>query len=177
MIAGWKIGINDPAIQRRLDLREPLVGRLPAAARIPDGGAYDATRASHLRAEAELAVRVGDGATAAAIELVDVGDPPADVAGILAGNIFHRAFALGEPAPAGMPRLIVNGVEHPPQLPLPDLEETLALVTRNAGEQLRPDHWIISGAVAHVRVGAGDRVRVDLDGAGAVEVTIRARKG
>ena len=37
---------------------------------------------------------------AAALELFDVGRPPRDFAGIVAANVFHRAFALGPAWPA-----------------------------------------------------------------------------
>ena len=88
--------------------------------------------------EAEVALQVGDDlgvrAIAPAIELVDVGRPPADgTRGIVAENIFHRGFALGAPVPPGTPvsaRLVVGGVDHPPAQPVPDPAATIELVAR-----------------------------------------------
>ena len=65
--------------------------------------------ATDLRAEAEIALRVGDDGAATgyatAIELVDVGrPPPGGLEAIVEENIFHRGFVVGpwsSQAPSG----------------------------------------------------------------------------
>ena len=47
---------------------------------------------------------------AVGLELVDLGRPPGDLEGIIAGNVFHRAFALGQFTPITLPLgLILSG--------------------------------------------------------------------
>ena len=183
---GWKIGFNVPQVQRQLGLEEAAVGHLTTATQLAPGGVFDAGEAVHLRAEAEVALEVGDDlavrAIAPAIELVDVGRPPeGGAAAIVAENIFHRGFALGTPVPPGTPvvaRLVVGGVDHPPEQPVPDPAATVELVARQleaAGERLMPGDWIISGALVHVAAEPGE-VLVDLGPAGAVAVTVQTKK-
>lgn len=106
---GWKAGLGAAAAMQKVGTVAPVAGFLTSATQLQDGGraAIDGWAAPTF--EPELAVRVdrdvaGDatsdavraaiGAVAPAIELVDLGAPD-DVEAVLAGNIFHRAYAVG----------------------------------------------------------------------------------
>src|SRR4051812_38024377 len=126
---GWKIGLNIAEIEEHLGGNQPVIGHLTSATRLATGATYRAAGDRELRAEAELVVEMARdtppdadadldrGAIAgvrAAIELVDVGRPPDDLEGIVAANVFHRAFVLGETRAAadradGEARMAING--------------------------------------------------------------------
>jgi 2-keto-4-pentenoate hydratase len=138
-----------------------------------------------LRAEAEIAIEVGtDGAIAgygAAIELVDVGRPPSSaVEGIVAGNIFHRAFVLGSSQPgrpSGEARLVIGGTVRDAAPIGGDFEATVDHVARHlaaVGEGLDRGDVIIAGALAHVPVAPGDEVVVEIGDLGPLQVAIAA---
>lgn len=193
---GWKIGLNVPEIQEQLGLGEPVIGHLTSATQLDSGGTYPGGDAVELKAEPEVAIELGRevagdadaesaseaiAGLAAAIELVDVGRPPADLQSILAANIFHRAFVIGSSLPA-LPaegveaKLTVNG-EPREQAPAPDdFSEVVMLVARlldAVGERLREGDWIIGGSLTpQVDVGPGDHVVVDLGRLGSVEAQI-----
>ena len=182
---GWKIGLNIPEVQERLGLREPVIGHLTSATRLEPGGSYPGGDADELRAEPEVVIDVGgDGAIAAygaAIELVDVGRPPADLEGIVQGNVFHRAFVLGQPRPAlpleGVEAVLsVNGEERARADTPDDLSEVVTLVARlldAVGERLLEGDRIIAGSLTPPEpVGPGDRVSVDVGRLGGVEVRV-----
>jgi 2-keto-4-pentenoate hydratase len=193
---GWKIGLNVPEVQARLGLHEPVIGHLTSATRLPDGGTYAAGDPVALRAEPEVAVRVGADVPAAAdadtaraaiaalapaIELVDVGRPPGGVEGIVAGNVFHRAFAIGPERPA-VPHdaaravLRANGAETEAADVPGDFADVVGVVARHleaAGEALRAGDVIIAGSLTpQVPVGAGDRLELDAGTLGAVAVAV-----
>jgi 2-keto-4-pentenoate hydratase len=193
---GWKIGLNVPEIQKQLGLREAVIGHLTSATQLDSGGEYVGGDAVALKAEPEVAIELGrdvpgeadpDSAReaiaglAAAIELVDVGRPPADLQSIIAANIFHRAFALAPSRPA----LPAEGVEAEVTVngdvrargPAPDdFTEVVLLVARlleAAGERLHGGDRIIGGALTEqVEVGPGDDVVADLGRLGRVEVSV-----
>src|SRR3954447_16697558 len=102
---GWKAGDDIAEAGKSL-----VVGALTSATRLPDGGIYAAGDPVALRAETELAVRLGAAVDAdddaetirnaiagagVALELVDVGRSSPGLDAIVAGNVFHRAFVLG----------------------------------------------------------------------------------
>jgi 2-keto-4-pentenoate hydratase len=193
---GWKIGLNIPEVQERLGLREPVIGHLTSATRLESGGDYPGGEADELRAEPEVAIEVGrdvpgdaDSESAreaiagygAAIELVDVGRPPADLEGIVAGNVFHRGFVLGASQPAlpaeGVEAVVsVNGDERDRADAPDDFAEVVMLVARlldAVGERLSAGDRIIAGSLTPpVAVGPGDDVAVDLGRLGRVEVHV-----
>jgi 2-keto-4-pentenoate hydratase len=131
-------------------------------------------------ADAETA-REAIAGLAAAIELVDVGRPPADVQSILAANIFHRAFVLG-PSQAALPaegveaEVTVNGEQRARASTPDDYTEVVMLVARQldtVGEQLREGDRIIGGSLTpQVEVAPGDQVVVGLGRLGRVEVRV-----
>ena len=167
---GWKIGINDPAVQRRLALAAPIVGALSADRVLVSGTTRAVRPAAKIAAEAEIAVLIGrdvapstsiDDARAAimaiapAIELVDYAQPSATLAEILAHSIFHEAA--------------IFGAEHDPSL-LATLGSDRPVLTRNGAPARTPDPSLaadVAVCVAHVaatlarygeRLVAGDRV-------------------
>jgi 2-keto-4-pentenoate hydratase len=193
---GWKIGLNVPEVQEQLGLREAVIGHLTSATQLDSGGEYPGGGAVELKAEPEAAIGVGrdvpadaDAETAreaiaglaAAIELVDVGRPPADVQSILAANIFHRAFVLG-PSQAALPaegveaEVTVNGEQRARASTPDDYTEVVMLVARQldtVGEQLREGDRIIGGSLTpQVEVAPGDQVVVGLGRLGRVEVRV-----
>lgn len=182
---GWKIGLNVPEIQEKLGLREAVIGFLTSASQLESGGGYAGGDAVELRAEPEIAIRVGRdqeiAALAPAIELVDVGRPPSDFQAIIAANIFHRAFVLGPEQPAfpteGVnAEVTVNG-EMRAQAAAPDefsdVVELTARLLEAAGEHLHEGDTIIGGSLTEqVDVGPGDLVAADLGRLGHVEVRV-----
>ncbi len=106
---GWKIGHAIAEIEV-LAQDCPVVGYLTSATLLRSGDTYSAHRAKALRAETEIVLELGCDVSSAAtgsaiheairgmgvaLELVDVSRPPRDVAGIVAGNVFHRAAVFG----------------------------------------------------------------------------------
>ncbi len=193
---GWKIGLNVPEVQEQLGLREPVTGHLTSATQLDSGGEYPGGDAVELRAEPEMAIELGrdvpggvDAESAreaiaglgAAIELVDVGRPPADLQSIIAANIFHRAFVLGPSQPA-LPaegvaaEVTVNGELRAKAEAPHEFTEVVMLVARlldALGERLRQGDRIIAGSLTEqVPVGPGDHAVVDLGRLGRVEVGV-----
>jgi 2-keto-4-pentenoate hydratase len=193
---GWKIGLNVPEIQARLGLREPVIGHLTSDTQLEPGGAYPAGSAVSLRAEPEVALELGRdvgpeadeqdardalAGVGPAIELVDVGRPPEGFEAIIAGNIFHRAFALGPsrpalPAEGAHAEVRVNGEERASADAPDDFSEVVRLVARllaAVGERLQAGDRIIAGSLTPpVPVEPGDEVAVDLGALGRLELRV-----
>jgi 2-keto-4-pentenoate hydratase len=182
---GWKIGLNIPEVQRRLGLTEPVIGHLTSATQLASGDSFDAAQTSALHVEPELALEIGDDGRsvagyAAAIELVDLDRPPSQVDDIVAGNVFHRGFVLGESRPELPEDLVasveVNGATRDRGAASSDFAEVVDVVARrldSVGETLRAGDRIIAGAItAPVPVAAGDRAAVDLGSLGRLEVRV-----
>ena len=187
---GWKIGLNIPEVQERLGLREPVIGHLTSSTQLEPGGEYVGGAALELRAEPEVAVEVGRdvpgdvdeetgreaiAAYGPAIELVDVGRPPGDLEGIVAANVFHRAFVLGPSRPAltteGVAaEVAVNGERRAEADTPDDFAEVVMLVARlldAVGERLgRPDHRRIPHRTGAGRSGRSGDGRPRQAGAG-----------
>lgn len=182
---GWKVGFNVPAVQEKLGITAPLAGFLTSAGVVADGGAFP-TGGARFVAEPEVAVEVGADARtiAALLPALEVADPPDlswDLGSILAGNIFHRAVAFGprtEGVTPGEARIFLNGEEAarvPAERTSAHLEAMVEAVGARlaaAGHELRPGDRIITGVLAPPPgVGAGDRVRLEIDALGAVELS------
>jgi 2-keto-4-pentenoate hydratase len=184
---GWKLGFDIPELERLG--AEPVVGHLTSATLLRSGTRYRADRAADLRAETELAVEIGQAGAiagiAVALELVDVARPPDGLEGIVAGNVFHRAFVLG---PVRAPRpttglaatLYVGGelrqsarLEGDPAEPL----AAAGLLLEAVGERLRPGDRVLTGSVNHVPVAPGDEVAVQIEGLGRLELTVERPRG
>ena len=108
--AGWKIGFGAPAAKANLGTSAALVGYLVKSRRVDDGGTVDISGFAKAALEPEVAVHLsGDVAPGAtreetaaaiagigpAIEIADIHLPLDDVAAVLAGDIFQRAYVLG----------------------------------------------------------------------------------
>jgi len=190
---GWKIGGEIPEVET-VTGSGPAIGYLTSASLLPGGGTYRAGSDAALHADTEVVVEIGRdvdvdagsdpaaaiAALAVGLELVDLGRPPGDLKGIVAGNVFHRAFALGPAASVTAPldaeaRSIVNGQVRETGRACGDYAETVRTVARlldAVGERLRRGDRILSGSVTQVGVEAGDEVRAEIDGLGSVAVTV-----
>ena len=179
---GWKVGRDFPEVEAVIG-DAPVLGHLTTATRLQPGETYAGARTERLRAETELALRLGpDGevaAVATALEIVDVTRPPSDLQGIVAGNAFHRAFALGR-AGAAMPvraeaRTVVDGEVRavaPVDVDVAGTVRSVADLLAAVGEKLEPGDVILSGASTHVPVAHGERAVAEIEGLGAVDLAL-----
>jgi 2-keto-4-pentenoate hydratase len=183
---GWKIGFNLAQIQQKLGIDRPLAGFLTTDGLLEDGASWSLGDDGEVIVESEVAVELGGDARTIvallpALELADPPDLSIELEQILAGDIFHRAVAFGprvETTRPGEARIIVNGEpqhEIDAEAAGANLEEMVAVVADRlgaAGEQLREGDRIITGILAPAHKAApGDRVRLELDGIGAVELS------
>jgi 2-keto-4-pentenoate hydratase len=186
---GWKLGMGD-----RERIGGPVIGHLTSASLLRDGSDYEAAEGA-LHADAEVALEIGrdlgadadeDEARAAivrygaALEIVDLAEPPVEPQDIVAANVFHRAVVLAagiEALPAGgvEGRLIVNG-ELRASAPAPtDVADRVLVVARlldAMGERLRARDRIITGSVVQIPVAPGDAIVADFGPLGAARATI-----
>jgi 2-oxo-3-hexenedioate decarboxylase len=181
---GWKIGLNIPEAQEPFGLAEPVIGHLSSATRLDDGGTYSAGDAESLRLEPEVAVELGPSGSVAglgaAIEIVDVGRPPGGLEGIVAGNVFHRAFVLGPSRPPSGERLdavvSVNGQRREAAEAPTDFADVVDVVARHleaVGERLEPGDRIIAGSLTpQTPLEPGDEAAVEIGPLGRLALTI-----
>ena len=186
---GWKIGFNIPEIQAKLGIDRPLAGFLTSDALLEDGATWSLGERGDVVVESEVAVELGDDgrsivALLPALELADPPDLSLELEQILAGDIFNRAVAFGprvETTEPGDARIVVNGE---PQHEIEaaragaQLDEMVGVVADRlaaAGEALQPGDRIITGVLAPPHKAApGDRVRLEIDGLGALELEFSA---
>ena len=179
---GWKIGRGIVPGDEEL---EPVLGHLTSATRLRPGGVYRAGAPVALRADAELAIEIGaDGRPArygAALELVDVARPPDDFESIVAGNLWHRAFALSPLRRQPLPELVraelrVDGQGAGGAEARVDPIETVRIASRlliAVGERLEPGDRIIAGSIVQVAIEPDAEVVADLGELGTVGVKVR----
>jgi 2-oxo-3-hexenedioate decarboxylase len=192
---GWKLGTGEG---ERIG-PGPVIGHLTTATQLQPGAVYLAAGAVDLRADAEVALRLGadvapdaDRHTAAAaiagfgaaLELVDLGAPsPGDAERIVATNVWHRAFTLGSvdrrpPGDEAEGQLIANGevrASAPMSRDFPDLVRAVARLLGAVGERLQAGDRLITGSVVQVPVEPGDEVVADLGPLGRVAATVSRR--
>ncbi|MEA2420318.1 MAG: 2-oxo-3-hexenedioate decarboxylase [Thermoleophilaceae bacterium] len=181
---GWKVGFNVSAAQDKLGIDAPLAGFLSSDGLLEDGAEVSLDDGAVV-IESVVAVELGPDARSivALLPALEVADPPdldQDVETILAGNIFHRAVAFGprvETSAPGAGRILVNGeVEHEmaPAETAGHLEDMVEAVRKRLAavdEELVPGQRIITGILAPPHAAQpGDRVRLELDGLGGVEL-------
>jgi 2-keto-4-pentenoate hydratase len=181
---GWKVGFNISAAQEKLGIDAPLAGFLLSDGLLEDGAEVSLDDGPVV-VESEVAVELGPDARSivALLPALEVADPPdldQDVETILAGNIFHRAVVFGprvETAEPGAGRVLVNGeVEHvmAPGETGAHLEEMVEAVRKRLAavdEDMLPGQRIITGVLAPPHAAhPGDRVRLELDALGGVEL-------
>ena len=195
---GWKIGLNDPRVQERLGLTEPVIGFLTSASTVADAGSHSIGGMERPLLEPELAIELrrdveagaaADEALAAieslgpALELVDVRQPPDDLEAVLAGNVFHRAVVFGptrqDVALSGLTvGMRVNGDERASAPASVDLASTIRLVADllgTCGERLLAGDRIIAGSLtAPLSVSPGDAVELELGELGLVGLSLEA---
>jgi 2-keto-4-pentenoate hydratase len=182
---GWKIGFNIPAIQEKLGIDRPLAGFLTSDGLLEDGATWSIGDNGEVVVESEVAVEIGeDGrsivALLPALELADPPDLELGLEQILAGDIFNRAVAFGPRVEADAPgaaRILVNGEEQhavSAEVAGSKLEDMVTVIAERlepAGEQLQSGDRIITGVLAPPHVAkAGDTVRLEIEGLGAVEL-------
>ena len=181
---GWKVGFNISAAQEKLGIDAPLAGFLSSDGVLEDGAEVSLDDGP-LVVESEVAVELGpDGRSIVALlPALEVADPPdldQDVETILAGNIFHRAVAFGprvETNEPGAGRVLVNGEVQHVMAPgdtsahLEDMVEAVRKRLAAVDEDMLPGQRIITGVLAPPHAAhPGDRVRLELDGLGGVEL-------
>jgi 2-keto-4-pentenoate hydratase len=191
---GWKVGLNVAEVEEVMG-SEPVFGHLTSATRLKPGGAFRARGVRALRAEAEVAVELGrdlrasDGpgavrdsvaGLAPALELVDVEPPAEGFEGVVADNVYHRAFVLGPtrtvaPGTRLAATLRVNGEVRDTGATTEDFAAQLLAVARQlgeVGEALRAGDSVITGSLTHVPVRAGDMVEIAIEPLGSLAIEI-----
>jgi 2-keto-4-pentenoate hydratase len=181
---GWKIGFNLPKFQEQLGIDGPVAGFLTTDTLLEDGATWSLGD-GEVVVESEVAVELGDDARSIvallpALELADPPDLSIELEQILAGDIFHRGVAFGprvETDTPGAARILVSGeLQHEIDAETAGarLDEMVGVVADRlaaAGEELRVGDRIITGVLAPPHKPApGERVRLELDGIGAVEL-------
>jgi 2-keto-4-pentenoate hydratase len=187
---GWKLGMGD---RERLD-GSIAVGHLTTATLHdavvpvdPDGDLHaDVEIAVELRAPIDplgdvMAARAAIGGYATALEIVDLAPVLDTAVAVVATNVFHRAVAFGpvRPAlPAGELRCAarVDGEVRATAAAQTDLAERLRAAARllaTAGLGLAAGDRVITGSIVQIPVEAGAEVVGELDGLGAVRLSLR----
>jgi 2-keto-4-pentenoate hydratase len=202
---GWKMGFTTPAIQAHFGLSEPVVGYLVDAGLAPDGATIQIGDWIAPAVEVEVAIRIGTGSEVAglapALELVDLGEPFADIEAALGGNIWQRGVIFGPEVPGAEPWAMVARVTRTSTATAPgtpgtavagagadvvtetvaegrlgeDPAATLAFATAflaTHGATVMPGDRIIAGSVvAPVAVAPGDALSVDFGPLGHLSVS------
>ncbi len=174
---------------------EPVPGYLTSATRLEPGGVFRAGGVRALRAESEVAIELGRdvrpsddpeivraaiAGLAAALELVDVEPPVHGFEGVVADNVYHRAFALGPtrqvvPGTPLTSTLRVNGEVRATGETSEDFAAKLLSIAgllEAVGEGLQAGDRIIAGSLTHVPVRAGDAVEVAIEPLGSLAAEI-----
>ena len=186
---GWKVAFNVRATQEKLGIDRPLAGFLTTDGLLEDGAEWSLGNNGAVIVESEVGVELGEDARSIvallpALELADPPDLSIELEQILAGNIFHRAVAFGPRVQASEPgagRILVNGEEQhalAPRETAARLDEMVAAIADRlgeVGERLRPGERIITGVLAPPHPARpGDRVRLELEALGGVELRFTA---
>jgi 2-keto-4-pentenoate hydratase len=186
---GWKVGFNIPEIQERLGIDRPVAGYLSTAGFVEAGGTWPIAGGERVAAEPEVAVEIApDGGSIAALlpalEIVDPPDLDLPLERILARNVFHRGVVFGprvEVEAPGAARVARNGEQleavaaERTAAPLEAMVEVIGSRVADAGERLQPGDRIITGAITPpLPVVPGERVRLELENLGSVELSFGA---
>jgi 2-keto-4-pentenoate hydratase len=197
---GWKVGFGSRAARAQLEIGAPLIGFLTDRSVVPAGASPSLTGWRRPMLEAEIGLSLDSdlprgpdrhacltavGSIVPALELVDVDPSPDDVEQILAGNIFHRHVALGEPSspvPIGSLRGVVRspargveGVADPQELTgdLVGIIGHVADLLAEFGIDLAAGEIVICGAIVPpIAVNPGDTIRYRLEPLGEIEIEL-----
>ena len=60
---GWKIALNDPRVQKALEISQPVIGYLASGTQVGAEGIHSLAGATRPAVEPEIAVHVGEGGT------------------------------------------------------------------------------------------------------------------
>jgi 2-oxopent-4-enoate/cis-2-oxohex-4-enoate hydratase len=188
---GWKLAFGTEVAMSKLGTTGPVVGFLTDATLIaPDGDcSIDGWAAPKL--EPEIAIHLGAGGEGVAgispaIELADADRPPTEIEAVLAGDIYHRAVVLDRgaaPTPLAHPiaaRIERDGEEYATtadaEAEVGRIEELAAWTVdylRHFGVETAAGEVVISGSVVPLLdIASGQHLRHELDGIGALEVSI-----
>jgi 2-oxo-3-hexenedioate decarboxylase len=183
---GWKLGFNTPAAQEEAGIDTPVIGFLTSATSVPYGSHVPLDGTTKPMVEPEVAIEVGEMgdaiALAAAIEVVDVDAPFSDLEAVVAANIFHRGVLLGDfrpnyPPPRKAAVLVDGQVRETTEVEDFDANEIISFVSRElaeVGETVLPGDKIIAGSLTPpVEVSPGDRVGVQMDNLGMIQLFFR----
>jgi 2-keto-4-pentenoate hydratase len=176
---GWKMALNAPPIMEALGLEEPALGWL-SRAQVADGE-HSLEGSTQPAVEPELLLEAGeDGGVSrigVALEVVDFDRPLEDLEDVIAGNVFHRAVALGALGPVldlGEAVFTVNGEERARVADFEPPRDTLAFVAgflERCGPLLAPGDLVIAGALAPAApVADGDVATLDAGRVGAISL-------
>ncbi len=186
---GWKVALNAPAVQELLGIDGTVIGSMTSASLLGSGAQFDLEGPRRLPLRPNWPCTSGGRSIAgygAAIEIVDVDLPFEDLERILEENVFHRQAPLSPPVPEPPASLSLrvtrNGALEAQGLEASDAvreaEATVAHVAElleAVARRLEPSEVIIGGAIAPLLfVAAGDRVSVELDPLGSLEVGFSA---
>ena len=190
-LIGWKVGINDPAVQRHFGLSRPVLGHLTTASLIEPGAPHSTAGGARVGVEPEVAIHLGpDGGIESlgpAIEVVDLDPAVTELEAILAGNVFHRGVVLGPPAEglgpgdlAAIEVTVTKGGSVAEHARFSETGEDAAAVVELiaarlalVGERLEAGQVIIAGSLTPiVFVGPGDRVEVGLGPLGTLGLAL-----
>jgi 2-oxopent-4-enoate/cis-2-oxohex-4-enoate hydratase len=188
---GWKLAFGTEAAMSTLGTSGPLVGFLTDRTLIASGGECPITGWTAPKLEPEIAIHLGPGGEGVAgispaIELADADLPPTETETVLAGDIYHRAVVLDRsatptpPAPPLAARITRDGeaiaATDDGEAAVGKLDELAAYVVRylrEFGESTAEGEIIISGSlVGLLDISPGDKLRHELLGVGALEVSI-----
>jgi 2-keto-4-pentenoate hydratase len=186
---GWKVALNDPRVQRALGIGAPVIGYMTSATVLSNPARHSLTGATRAAIEPEVAIHVGDdgriAGLGAALEVIDVDLPFEDLRAILEGNVFHRAAVVGPPVTgvtglAGRTARMTRGDGEQTTIDVEqaalDPAEVVRLVggyLEAVGDMLSGGDVIIAGSlVPAVPLGGDERVELEIDGLGSVELEI-----
>lgn len=188
---GWKLAFGTAAAMSKLGTSGPLVGFLTDRTLIASGGECSIDGWTAPKFEPEIAIHLGPGGEgvagiSAAIELADAALPPTEVEAVMAGDIYHRAVVLDrDAAPSPLIHPIAARIERDGEAyaSTEDAEaevgrvEELARWTvdylRHFDVATAAGEVVISGSVVPLLdIAPGRHLRHELDGIGALEVSI-----
>ena len=188
---GWKLAFGTEVAMSKVGTTGPVVGFLTDATLIAPGGACPIAGWTAPKLEPEIAIHLGPGGEgvagiSAAIELADADRPPAEIEAVLAGDIYHRAVVLDRdvtPTPLAHPiaaRIERDGEEYATtadaEAEVGRIDELVAWTVdylRHFGVETAAGEVVISGSVVPLLdIAPGQRLRNELDGIGALEVSI-----